>query len=222
MRLILILFPILLFSKTLNLALSANVSYAMDEIIKEFHKIYKDIVIKKIISSSGNLTSQIQRGAPYDIFLSADMKYPQYLYKNGFAYTKPVVYAKGELVFYSKQNIPLNKINGLKIAIANPKTAPYGKAAIEVINKLHLKPKLIYAQTVAGAFVYAQRNTKGAFLPKSALIMKKFPFQKVPYVYKPIKQGMVIIKPSAEASVFFTFILSKKAQNILKKYGYSD
>ena len=132
-----ILFFIVVYSYGINLAVSTNVSYAMNYLVNEFHKKHPNIKVNIILGSSGNLTAQIRKNAPYDIFLSANMKYPNVLYKEGLTVQKPVVYAKGKLAIVSKRD------RMRRVAIANPKTAPYGRAAMEVIKKLRKRPQII-------------------------------------------------------------------------------
>ena len=130
-----------LWSGSINIAVAANVSYAIDTLKKEFNKTYPDIKVRVTIGGSGKLTAQIKNRAPYDIFMSANMKYPQYLYDNKVAISKPTVYARGSLAILSSKKQDFTKglellkdKNIVKIAIANPKTAPYGKASIEAIK----------------------------------------------------------------------------------------
>src|SRR6476660_7976296 len=120
------------FAKTkLTVAAAANVQYVMNELAKDFENstgIKTDI----ILNSSGKLTAQIKEGAPYDVFVSADMNYPQELYKSGYAVDSPKVYANGLLVLWTTQTgiKPETDLQLLtsgsvkKIAIANPETAP--------------------------------------------------------------------------------------------------
>ncbi len=75
----------------------------MEELKRSFNRLYPDIEVKTVIGSSGKLTAQIERGAPFDILLSADMSYPDRLYRNGFAITKPLIYARGTLALILKR-----------------------------------------------------------------------------------------------------------------------
>jgi molybdate transport system substrate-binding protein len=214
-------FSFLLYASEIKIALSANVNFAFKELINDFNKIHKDIKIVPVIGSSGKLTSQIENGAPFDIFLSANMKYPEYLYKKKLTYTKPVEYAKGKLVFFSTKYKNLK--DNLKIAIANPDVAPYGKRAMEVIKKLKLKIKIINAPSVAMAYYYALKFCDGAFLPYSLVKGKKGYIKLIDSkLYSPIRQGMVLLKPKKAAKEFFVYLLSLRAIKILKKYGYDD
>ena len=99
LKLILIFISTFLFAD-IKIATAANVSFAMKDLVKEFQK-QNNVNIKIIIGSSGKLTSQIENGAPFDIFLSADMKYPKYLYLKGVSKTKPKKYANGKLILFS-------------------------------------------------------------------------------------------------------------------------
>ena len=230
------------FAKELNLALAANVSYAIDDLIKEFNKTNKNIKVKYVIGSSGKLTAQIKNGAPYDLFLSANMKYPNTLYKKNLTLNKPLVYAKGSLALLSTKAKGLSsKLKLLtnkdikRIAIANPKTAPYGIASKEALKKSNLyekiKNKLIFGESISQTVSYTVTAADIGFIAKSSLYSKKMKkFKKnINWVevddslYTPTKQGIVILKKTKikdEAQAFFNFIKSKNAKNIFKKYGY--
>ncbi len=229
-----------LYASVVKVAVAANVSYAMPKLIKEFYKKYPNIKVQVLLGSSGKLTAQIKEGAPFEVFLSANMKYPEYLYKNAIATTKPIVYAKGGLALLSSRKKDFSKgimllkekyIN--KIAIANPKTAPYGKAAIEALKKVGLykkiKRKLVYAQSVSQAVVYSIIAADIGFVAKSSLYSKKMQKYKKGInwieinqkLYTPIKQGIVLLgNPTKEAREFYDFILSKSAKKIFKDFGY--
>jgi len=85
------------YGESLLVAVASNVQYPMEEVVSLFKKEHPSVDVKLIVSSSGKLTAQIERGAPYHVFLSADLKYPQYLYKKGLTAGKPRVYAEGVL-----------------------------------------------------------------------------------------------------------------------------
>ena len=225
---------------TIRVAVAANMSYAMPAIIKSFHKIYPDIYVQTVLGSSGKLFAQIKNGAPFDLFLSANMKYPKALYKEKLTIAKPRVYAYGALSLLSSQKRDFSKGLELlkesyiqKIAIANPKTAPYGKAAMQVLKKtdlLHLvQDKLIYAQSVAQATTYSIIAADIGFVAKSSLFsphMKRYRkginWIDIPTsLYTPIKQGIVLLKKSKSARKFYDFMFSQKTKKILVAYGYT-
>jgi molybdate transport system substrate-binding protein len=237
-----LLFLSSLYGANIKLAVAANVSYAMDELKKEFKKLHPDIKVRVTLGSSGKLTAQIKNGAPYDLFMSANMKYPESLYKNNLAITKPLVYARGSLALLSnnqrsfKKGINLTKSMLVKrIAIANPKTAPYGIAAEEAFKKAgilkDIEDKLIFAESISQTVSYTLMAADVGFVAKSSLYSKKMRRFKenVHWVevdktlYTPIDQGMVILKKAKEnkdVKKFYDFMLSDKAKNILKRYGY--
>ncbi len=225
-----VLFGLFAFAKSITVAAAANMSFALPKLIESFTQSNPQIEVKTTIASSGKLALQIMRGAAYDIFLSADIGYPKKLYEKGFAVTRPLVYAKGKLVFFSKSANLDNIAKLSSIAIANPKTAPYGKAAMEVLQKLHIpniEKKLLFGESIAQTTTYALHGAQGAFIAASALYSKSLkPLQRFAYpinpkLYTPIKQGVVLIHNSDAARAFFVFLFSKEAAKILEDYGYS-
>ncbi len=237
------IFFLILLTITINanirVAAASNITYAMDELKKSFLKSHPNSKIFVTIGSSGNLRAQIEHGAPFDIFLSANIEYAKALADKNLTKSKAIIYAKGALILYTKKK--LNLKDGLniltskdvsKIAIANPKTAPYGKAAKEALINAKLfnkiKDKLIYAQNISQTLIYTLRACDVGFIAKSALFSKELKGAKegVNYIdvpknlYKPISQAMVLISDKKEAKEFFIFLQSKEAKEIFQKFGY--
>ncbi len=230
------------FAGTVNIAVAANVSYAIEELIKEFNKINPNTKIQVTLGSSGKLTAQIKNGAPFNIFMSANMNFPQALYDENIAITKPIIYAEGALAMFSSKELDFSKGIDLikdssisKIAIANPKTAPYGTTAMEAIKNAGLeestKNKFVYAESISQVVTYATTATDIGFIAKSSLYDDKLSKYKEnvnwisvdPKLYKSIQQGVVIInnaKDNAEVKAFYDFILSANAKKIFTDYGY--
>jgi len=231
--------------KTINIAVSTNTNYVMPKLQTEFKKLYPNIHIRTILGSSGKLTAQISNGAPYDLFLSANMKYPNKLYENKIAISKPEIYAQGSLAIFSpnqrsfRHGIKILKSKLVKrIAIANPKTAPYGKATFEALKNIDIlddiKDKIIYGESISQTISYTIMVADVGIVAKSSLYSKKLRkyHKNVHWVevdktlYTPISQGMVILKNAKdskqynEVKAFYDFVLSKKGQNILKEFGY--
>jgi len=224
---------------TLAIAAAANMQFALTEIAEKFEQ-EKGVKINLIISSSGKLTAQIKEGAPYDVFLAANQKYPNEIYKSGWAEAPPKIYARGKLILWSiNKNIQptfdilqTDKIQ--HIALANPKTAPYGAAALEFLQEQNLlekvKNKLVFGESIAqtNQFITAGAAEIG-FTAKSVVLSPKMKDKgnwiELPETsYTKIQQGVILIKnkknnPSARA--FFDFLFEKEAQEILVKYGYS-
>jgi len=244
-KLLFILFTlnIALFAETITIAVAANVSYAMDEIKAEFVKEHPQIKVRVSLGSSGKLTAQIKNGAPYGLFMSANMKYPQALFEDKIATTKPVVYAQGALAMLSVKPRDLSEGLALleepsikKIAVANPKTAPYGIAAKEALQNAglyeKLKPKFVYGESISQTVSYTVTATEIGIIAKSSLYSLRMQHFKENVnwtsidtnLYTPIEQGLVLLKEGRdikEYQEFYDFILSKKAQAIFLKYGYT-
>jgi len=233
------LFTILDAKENLTLALSANVSFVKDELIRAFEAKNPNIEVKSVIGSSGKLAAQIINGAPFDLFMSADMNYPALLYKNNLSKNPPKVYAKGVLILFSflprdfSKGLDLLKDENIKkIAIANPKIAPYGKASVEVMKNYKIysqvKNKLIFAQSISQTFSYVKTAADIAFISKSIVFDPKLKGlkEKINWIeldhslYTPIKQGVVVLNDKNSSKRFYNFLFSKKAKEIFKKYGY--
>ena len=214
--------------------------FAMKEITKSFTE-KTGINCEIMVSSSGKLTAQIKEGAPYDIFVSADMKYPNELYNSGFTTTKPEIYAHGKLVMWTlfdsiKPSFEILLQKNIKhIAVANPKTAPYGKAAFEVFQKKqllnHLEPKLVFGESIAQTNQFI--TTKAAeigFTAKSVVVAPQIKgkgnwIEINENFYTPISQGIVLLKKGSgnknHTQQFYKFLFSDEGKNILSKFGYS-
>jgi molybdate transport system substrate-binding protein len=171
--------------------------------------------------------------------MSANMKYPNSLYHDKKTVNKPVVYAKGSLALLSvkkrdfKSGLEILRNKDIKkIAVANPKTAPYGKAAFEALKNAklleELKPKFVFGQSISQTVAFTIKAADIGIIAKSALFNPKLSNFKEgenwievdSKLYTPIKQGIVMIKDSKSAKAFYDFILSKSAKEIFKKYGY--
>jgi len=233
---LLFLFSSVLFSSDLKIAVASNVSFVIKALIQEYN-ISHSHKVKVILGSSGKLTALIRNGAPYDLFLSANMKYPNALYEDKLSVKKPFVYAKGKLALFSLRQKQLKDIfllNDVKsIAIANPKTAPYGIASLEAITNAGLlknnQSKFIYAENISQTLQYVFVAADVGLIAKSSLYapkMKKFKNENY-YVnideslYTPILQGIAALNEKKSTLLFYDFMSSKKAKKILVQYGYS-
>jgi len=234
------IFSSLAFGGTITIAVAANVSYAIESLIQEFNKTNPDTKVRVILGSSGKLTAQIKHRAPYQLFMSANMKYPNSLYKYNIAVTKPVVYAQGSLALLSIKNHDFSRGLSLlkdkkikKIAVANPKTAPYGKATFEALKNSNIlddiKYKFIFGESISSTIAYTVTATdigvvaaSSLFSPKMAKFKKGINWAKVDSsLYSPIDQGIVMIDETKEVRAFYDFILSQRAKKIFKDFGYA-
>lgn len=226
-------------AQNLRIAIAANLQPVIKALSKDF-KNKTGITIEPIAGASGNLTSQIKNGAPFDVFLSADMTYPEALFKAGFAIRKPVVYAQGSLIICSNQDIGFENWERVlltdrvkKLAIANPAIAPYGEAAKEALKNRgildDIADKIIRGESIAQVNTYITTGVVDVGFTTRALVAD--PANKTvlywqlidPKLYAAIEQGMVILnhgKGNASAEKFYHYVLSPAAKGIFVKYGY--
>lgn len=240
------LFILLLFNscsqnkeKPLSIAVAANAKHALEEVCLEFEKEH-GVKTNIISASSGKLSAQIKAGAPYDLFISADLKYPKDLYEKGLTHSKPEVYALGQLIMISSIKITgkdlhfLSNENVKHISISNPKTAPYGFAALESINYFNLRDnidkKLVYGESVGQCNQFFISGAADLALTSQSILFA-YEFEKEiyhqfidPKSYSPIKQGIVQIKNGNEnhksANLFYLFLFGEKAKKILEEHAY--
>ncbi len=222
----------------LTIATAANVRYAMDDIIKAF-KEQTGITCHMVTASSGKLTAQISEGAPYDVFVSADMKYPETLHQKGLATRPPKIYAYGKLVAWTMKyevSLSLNDWTNKEIkyiAIANPKTAPYGKAALQTLQhaEIHepIKDKLVYGESISQVNQFVRAQTADIGLTALSVVLSPQAKNKGKWIpipddaYDSIAQGAVVIHKTEQADKaeqFYQFLFSEQAAEILEKYGY--
>ena len=229
-------------SEKIIIATAANVQYVMQEIKKEFEK-ESGKKIEIVVSSSGKLTTQIREGAPFDVFVSADTKYPDEIFARGGSAGKPKIYALGTLVLWSKDiaadDLDLEFLSSekvKKIAIPNPKTAPYGEAAMQVLEKqkafAQIKGKLVFGESIAQTAQYITTGSVEAGFNALSIVLSPEMKGKGHWIevdssqYKPIKQAAILLKHSEDSpkkvtsEQFYEFLYSKKAKEIFKKYGY--
>ena len=205
-------------------------------------KKYPEDKIELIFGSSGKGFAQIKAGAPYHIFFSADMKYAEELYKEGYAITKPKPYAIGRIVLWTRKDSGLDPSKFpevlldprvKRIAIANWDHAPYGKASKEALEAYgvfqKVKDKLVIGENIAQTASYIRSGA--ADLGFIALSLAKAPelemvgrYWLVPEdKHKRILQGYVITKEGQKfvsARRFYEFVASKEARKVFTKYGF--
>jgi len=236
--LIVLLMPALLSAEEkLNVAVAANFIQPVQKIAALFEK-KTNIKIEATYASTGKLYSQIINGAPYDVFLAADEKRPNLLYRDGLA-EKPFVYASGQVILWSakkefcqakdwREAVQNSKIK--KISIANVKTAPYGAMSMVALKKAGLweglQSKMVFGQDIAQSFQYAfTESVDMGFCALSAafsdqgkngcyLVVNEAPT---------VVQAACVIKQSKKAAAarqFADFINSKEAKEVKMSYGY--
>ena len=237
-----LLLPLCVFAEEITVAAAANIQFTLDEIKAVFEK-NTGINVKTIIGSSGKLTAQIENGAPFDVFLSADVDYPNRLFKEGLTVGTSKIYAYGHLVLWTLKDMDLSKgvsvlsdASTKKIVIASPQIAPYGRQAVNAMKYYHLYPniqsKLVYGENIAqvNQFITTQSVDVG-LTAKSVVLADNMKNQGKwvevdPQSYQPIAQGAVILKYASKehlqaAQQFFDFLFSDECKPILEKYGYT-
>jgi molybdate transport system substrate-binding protein len=185
-------------------------------------------------ASSGQLEQQIRRGASFDVYAPAARSYCQSLERDGMADGEDRLYALGRLVAWSK-TLQLSSLEELKesrvrrIAIANPRYAPYGMAAQQALQAAGLLPavqsKLVYGETVAHTLQMAETGNAEVALVAIALVQGSggSSFRIDPSLHSPIEQAAVVLKDSQNkpaARTFLEFLLAAEAQRILQEYGF--
>ena len=224
----------------LTIATSANMQFAIEEITQTFTQ-QTGIPCETVVGSSGKLTAQIQAGAPFDVFVSADMKYPTVLFKSRFTTAAPEVYAYGQLVLWSTADsisplvAALKRANVRHIALANPATAPYGAAAEEALKYYgiyeRVQDKLVFGESIAQVNQFVSSRAADIGFTARAVVVSpemkgKGRWQAIDTTaYSPIAQGVVILahegRPKDEAQWFRAFLLSEEGQKLLRRFGYA-
>jgi molybdate transport system substrate-binding protein len=230
-------------AQTLHVAAAADLQYAMGDLASQFEK-QSGIKVVSSYGSSGNFRSQIQNGAPFDLFFSADAEYPQQLVTGGFADADTLtVYGHGHLVLWASADEKLGLAEKgfealtdprvQKIAVANPEFAPYGRAAVAALQKAGLyqavKSKLVFGENISQAAQFAQsRSAQMAVLALSLTFadgMKNGEKWEIPAnLYPVIEQAAVVVHSTANkkaAQAFLDFVKSREGQRILTRYGLS-
>lgn len=226
------------------IAAASDLNFAFKELIQAFEQ-KSGHHVKLSLGSSGNFFSQIQNGAPYDLYFSADIRYPQKLVESGHGAADSLyAYAIGRIVLWvtARSQAPVEQ-KGLealldpsihKIAIANPKHAPYGRAAVAALEKTGLyarvKDRLVFGENISQAAQFVESGAAEAGI--IALSLALAPSMKaagryweIPASYHPpIEQGAVILKASKHqeaAKQFLEFVKSPAGQEVMTRYGFT-
>jgi molybdate transport system substrate-binding protein len=220
-----------------KVAVAANFTEPAKEIAAKFESATGHKVVLSF-GSSGQFYTQIANGAPYEVFLSADSERPTKAEADGLAVAGTrFTYATGRLVLFSKtpglvdaKGAVLKKGGFEKLAIADPKAAPYGQAAVETLTKLKLydalKPKIVTGSSITQAYQYVQTGAAElGFVALSQVINETGGSRwVVPAAdHTPIDQQAVLLKTGSDsiaAKAFLQFLKGKDAKAIIKRYGY--
>lgn len=227
-------------AEKITVAAAADLKFALDEIVIAFRQANPGQELDVIYGSSGKFQTQIRQGAPYDLYFSADIAFPHELAKKGFAASEVKPYAFGRIVLWSA-TLDATKMTmvGLadpkitRIAIANPRHAPYGKRAEEALRASglweKLEPKLVYGENIAHTAQFVQTGNAqvgiiALSLAKNSELANKGGYWLIPdKLHEPIEQGYIITKRaegSALAKRFADYMGSKPARAVMTKYGF--
>ncbi|MEM9671311.1 MAG: molybdate ABC transporter substrate-binding protein [Cyclobacteriaceae bacterium] len=222
--------------ENLNIAIAANLLPAMSQIEALYEEKFQSS-LTLIVASSGKLTAQIINGAPYDVFISADMKYPAKVYSAGNGQQTPDVLIQGKLAFWTKEPSVHSIEEGLQqaktIAIAQPELAPYGYQTQQWLQAQgwweQVQSKLVYAENVSQVNQYiATGAVDAAFTANSAqyteAVGRKGKWKTVPEATL-LPHGMVLLQnseaPEYTVNQFLEFIISPVAQKVFQDFGYA-
>lgn len=222
----------------LTVAAASSLAHCLDDLHAAFTRAHPDVTVQTTLGSSGTLVAQIHHGAPYDVFLSADMEYPAALVKAGLAGSPaPLAYAEGRIAIWTLSE-SLDISSGLpalsqvrSLAIAQPEHAPYGLAAKTALERAGLWKKLqsriVYGENIAQtAHFVASGNAEAGLVAASLLQTPAYAgvgHQKL-LPDEGLLQGAVLTrrgKDNPAAIAYLDFLRSPEAQKILIRYGFS-
>lgn len=225
------------------IAAASDLQFALEDIAARF-RTYSRKELRLSFGSSGNYFRQIEQGAPFQLFLSADEDFVFRLHQTGKTEDRGLLYATGRIVLFAPGGSPLNldpRMAGLKaelaanrisrFAIANPEHAPYGRAAEQALRKLGLweglQGKLVLGENVSQAAQFATSGSVqgGIFAYSLALspsVSKLGSYVLLPEdLHQPLRQRMVLVKGAGEtARAFYVYLQQPAARKILEQYGF--
>jgi len=228
------------YAEKINIAAAADLKFAMDEIVAKFREANAKDDVDVIYGSSGKFYTQIQQGAPYDLYFSADIAFPRELAKSGFSFSEVMPYAFGRIVLWSAtmeaNKMSLDSLTSSKIshiAIANPKHAPYGKRAQEALRASRLwervEPKLVYGENIAHTAQFVQTGNAQVGIIALSLALNPALANKGGYwlipdtLHAPLEQAFIITKRAQGndlAKKFADYMRSSATRTIMTKYGF--
>lgn len=218
----------------LRIASAANFYPTLQKITTEYAK-QTGHTVTLIRGSTGKLYAQIMRGAPYDVFFSADSQRADKLVENGRSINDVAkIYAIGQLALWKPDAASAEELKQLlqsgefkKLAVANPKTAPYGKAAIETLKSMGLyakvKNRLVYGENISQTLQFVESGAADLGFVARSHVNAQIYFSVDNKMHQPIEQKMLVLKQSTEATVavdFMRFMQTPEVQKIIKQDGY--
>jgi molybdate transport system substrate-binding protein len=229
-------------AQEITVAAAADLQFAMEDMIARFHK-ETGKTVKPIYGSSGNFFQQIQNGAPFDMFFSANLDYPKKLDAAGLSEPGSYYrYAKGKIVIWVPNDSKIDLRSGVQalldpsinhIAVANPEHAPYGQAAVAAMQKENVydqvKGKLVLGENISQTASFVVSGSADVGIVALSLALSPNMKDKGRYVevpaneYPPIEQACIILttsKNKSTAQQFLSFFKSASIADVLRRYGF--
>ncbi|GAB4266768.1 MAG: molybdate ABC transporter substrate-binding protein [Methylomicrobium sp.] len=227
-------------AEKITIAAASDLKFALDEVAANFRKTHTDDRVDIVYGSSGKLFTQIQQDAPYDLYFAADIAYPQKLAQAGLTASEVRPYAYGRIVLWSPtldaSKLTLQDLTApmiTRIAIANPKHAPYGRRAEEALRSAgiwdQVQPKLVFGENIAQTAQFVQTgNAPIGIIALSLALNPELAKTGAHYLipetlHEPLEQGFAILKRAAEnplAESFAAYFASQPALDVLTRYGF--
>lgn len=225
-------------ASTLTVAAASDLRFALTDIAADYERAHPGTLINLVFASSGKLFSQLSQGAPYDLFLSADIDYPQRLYDAGLAAHAPVAYAQGRLLLWSTRHdirnlalADLTQARFQRIAVAQPLHAPYGRLARDVLTQHGLwhtlQSRLVFADNIAHAAQLVASGAADVGLLAHSVVphVEGYPRTIDHANASPLVQGYVITARTPDtvhaANQFADWLRGPSAQAVLVRYGFA-
>ncbi|HNV33006.1 MAG TPA: molybdate ABC transporter substrate-binding protein [Nitrospira sp.] len=241
--LVLLCRPAIALADDIAVAAASDLQFAIKELIVEYEK-QTGHHVKLSLGSSGNFYAQVQQGAPFDLYFSADIGYPKKLEEAGLTVPGSLYrYAVGRVVLWAPKQSPVEVSKGLtvlrdaavrKIAIANPKHAPYGRAAVAAMEQsqvyAEVKDRLVLGENISQAAQFIESGACDVGIIALSLAMAPVMKSAGSYwlipaeAHPPLEQGAVIMKQSKQqdaARHFLQFMQSPQGQEVMTRYGFT-
>ncbi len=224
----------------ITVAAAADLKFAMDEIVADFRSARPDDAVEVVYGSSGKFATQIRQGAPFDLYFSADIAYPRALEAEGLALGPTRPYAVGRIVLWSRtRDAGALRLQDLadpalgRIAIANPRHAPYGKRAEEALRAAGVwdavQPRLVQGENIAQTAQFVQTGNAAVGIIALSLALNPALAGQGGYhlidavLHAPLEQGFILTRKAegkALATAFADYIGSAAARAVLVRYGF--
>lgn len=227
-------------AEKITVAAASDLKFALGEVVAAFGATHPDDTVEVVYGSSGRFYAQIRQGAPYEMFFSADIAYPSALAGEGHAASAVEPYARGRIVLWSASLdartmtlASLAEAQITRIAIANPKHAPYGKRAEEALRAAGLwervEPKLVYGDSITHTAQFVQTGNAQVGIIALSLALSPELSRQGGYslidasLHEPLEQGFVITRRGADSALarrFAAYMRSSPARAVMQRYGF--